>query len=313
MASIGRVNFPPQLGARLIISGDWSSQCDDEIERGGFDWLELQGAEYVDFSCLVPHAKKITALSIDVRSKSAAGLSSLYNLQALSVSYDLSRDFDFSALPSLRRLNVDSWIPRYNATVFKSKFLESLRIEGYSGADCLEFSQLAELRSLRLAKGSLTTLKGLSGCSRLSAVELSHVRKLSDISELASVPVLRELELSEGLASLQPTEVITRLTKLQKLDISQSGVELEDVSWLLGYSDVRDLFLPIVKKVDWSAVFHSRKLARLRIRSAEPQVKSIEEVLEMARQYGHSPKHSRAFGTKKIPGYFVELETGGNE
>lgn len=140
MTSIRRAKIFMSEEINLMISGEWSEECDAEIERGGFDKLELSSADYEDYTCLIPHAKRITALSIGVRSKSAVGLDSLCNLQSLSVGYSQGKDFDFSALPALRRLNISGWFPYYSATLFKSRTLESLRIEGYSGTDCNDHS-----------------------------------------------------------------------------------------------------------------------------------------------------------------------------
>lgn len=189
MAGAGRVR---SLGGevRLLISGGWSAAAEKEVAAGGFDRLEFHSGEHADLRFLAPYKAQIKSLAImSGEWGSAAGLDELDELRSLSLGPAL-KGLDFSALSRLQRLNVDGWLPRYAQSLFQCQRLESLRIEGYDGNDCERFGELSQLRRLTLAKGKLVSPAGLARCSKLEAIDLAHLRRLTDIAELARMDAL---------------------------------------------------------------------------------------------------------------------------
>jgi hypothetical protein len=314
MPSVSRI---PSLGGdriRLAIGGSWSAQADAEVSAGGFDVVEFHSGDYEDFTFLIPHRDVIESLSIlGGRWKSTRGLESLHKLRALTVGPPLDKSFDFSALPRLETLNIDGWLPRYARTLFTCAHLTSLRIEGYGGKDCRELASLAQLRRLTLAKGALTSLQGLSACSMLESIALAHLRKLTDVSEIAQIPTLRELELSDALPGLREVNAILTKTGLRRLSLRALDIEWPDISWLAKFTTLDVLGIWNVRPFDWDALFASPTLKKLAVTFTTSTGLSLDQVREIARAHGLPVTDIKPIGVPaRQKGYLLECRPAGS-
>ncbi|WP_199873405.1 hypothetical protein [Ideonella sp. A 288] len=68
--------------------------------------------------------------------------------------------------------------------------MKSLHLEGYDGRDGARFVALASLEALGLARGSLASLGPLRQCAAMRSLTLTHLRSLTDVSELRHLPGL---------------------------------------------------------------------------------------------------------------------------
>jgi hypothetical protein len=284
------------------------------VAAGGFDVLELHSGDYDDLTFLIPHRDAIESLAIlGGVWKSTKGLAALHRLRALTVGPPLDRDVDLSTLPQLAVLNIEGWLPRYSQTLFKCAHLTSLRIEGYDGHDCRKIGQLAELRRLTLAKGGLRSLDGLSGCARLEAIEVAHLRRLTDISELEHIGTLRELELSDALPGLRELTAVFTKTALRRLSLRALEVEWPDIAWLAGFTRLDVLGIWNVGPMDWDALFASSHLKKLAVTFTKSTGLSLDRVREIATAHGLNVTDIKPIGIPaKQKGYLLECRPAGS-
>lgn len=297
---------------RLLING-WSSEAEKEVAAGGFDRLEFHGGDFGDFGFLVPHKSQIKALAIFSGIwSSAAQLEELAALRSLSIGPAL-KGLDFSLLSQLERLNIDGWVPRYARTLFECPTLKSLRIEGYDGADCMRFGELAQLTRLTLAKGKLASLSGLARCRNLESIEFAYLRKLTDIAEIENIDALRELELGEGLPALRDLRTVFAKTQLRRLSLHALDVVWPDVAWLKTFTRLHVLGIRNVEPQDWDALFASPELKKLVVTFTKSTGLSLDQVGEIARAHGLQPTQITAMGIPaKQKGYLLEFRPDGS-
>jgi hypothetical protein len=314
MAGAGRVRALGSNEVRLLVSGGWTPAAEAEVAAGGFDRLEFHSGDYEDFRFLAPYKAQIRSLAIMSGNwASAAGLEELDALRTLSIGPAL-KGLDLSLLPGLRRLNIDGWLPRYASSLFRCAQLESLRIEGYDGGDCERFGALAQLRRLTLAKGKLVSFNGLAQCGSLEALSLSHLRKLTDIAEVARLGALRELEFSEKLPALCEFGAVFGLTDLHRLDLRGIAGGMRGIGWLRRFTELRVLGVGNVGSPDWDALFASPQLKKLVVTFTEPTGLSVDEVREIAKAHGLRPSEVKAVGVAtKQKGYLLEFRPDGSE
>lgn len=314
MAGAARTRTLDGKELRLLVSGGWSAAAEKEVAAGGFDRLEFHSGDYEDLRFLAPYKAQIKSLAIlSGKWKSVAGLDALHQLRALSLGPAM-KGLDFSALPQLQRLNLDRWMPSYARTLFQCAKLESLRIEGYNEIDCKRFGELAQLRRLTLARGKLVSLAGLARCRKLEVIDLAHLRKLTDITELGNISTLRELELSEKLPALREFDVVFALSELHRLSLRALDVALPEIGWLKKFTQLRVLGVWNVVPVDWDALFASSQLKKLVVTFSMPTGLSLDDVSDIARAHGLCPTDVKAVGVAaKQKGYMLEFRPEGSE
>lgn len=314
MAGAGRTRSLDGKEVRLLISGGWSAEAEKEVEAGGFDRLEFHSGEYEGLRFLAPYKAQIKSLAIlSGQWKSADGFDALDELRSLSLGPAMS-GLDFSTVPHLRRLNIDGWLPGYARTLFQCGNLESLRIEGYNGIDCERFGELAQLQRLTLVKGKLASLAGIARCHKLEAIELAHLRKLTDINEVGNTSSLRELELSEKLPALREFGVVFGLARLRRLSLRALDVELPEIGWLKKFTELHVLGIWNVVPVDWDALFASPQLKKLVVTFNASTGLSLDDVRKIAQAHALRPTEVKAVGVAaKLKGYMLEFRPEGSE
>lgn len=83
----------------------------------------------------------------------------------------------------------------------------------------MEDFDLPELLKLSLQQCNITSLKGIQNCPKLQWVDMSYMRSLTDISDLASLaPTLRELAI-ENCPKITDFSVISTLKELEYLEL----------------------------------------------------------------------------------------------
>jgi hypothetical protein len=311
--AVARIKSLEGNQVRLLIKG-WSPDVENELAAGDFDRIEFHGGEYENFAALVPHRKKISSIVIfNGTWRSAEGLTALSELRALTIGTRLPKDLDFRSLSQLRELNFDAWMPAYSKMVFDCENLEVLRIEGYDERDCSEIGRLSKLRRLSLAKGALQSLDGLAACSKLEAIELSHLRKFANLEEIEHLPALREVDLSDALPALRKFDVIRRKFELHRLSLRALSSDHADIEWLKQFTELRVLGIWNVVPADWDALFASKQLKKLAVTFTKATGLSTDQVAEIAKEHNLSPTKVVPVGIPaKTKGYMVECRPHGS-
>lgn len=298
---------------RLIVSGGWSTEAAALVAEGHFDRLEFHGGDYADFSFLRPYADKIASLSIMSGTwLSADGLEGLGELRSLYIGPPL-KGVRFSSLLRLETLGLGAWTAAYAKTLFDCKRLKWLHIEGFGDSACDNVGRLNELEGLSLARGKLTSVAGLARCSRLRAVQLTHLRKLSDISAMGGIESIREIELIESLPALRDVSAVQGRMELRRLDLRGFNGQFDDISWLKHMAHLNVLGLRNVASLDWSALFASKELKKVAVTFVEPPGITMEEVRLAAIERGLLPTSVKPMGMPARPlGFVIEFRPEGS-
>ncbi|HEU4634741.1 MAG TPA: hypothetical protein VFS41_01075, partial [Edaphobacter sp.] len=263
MTGASIVKSPAGEVTRLIVSGGWSTEAAAHVAESHFDGLEFHGGEYANFRFLKPCAAKITSLSILSGTwLSADGLEDLTSLRSLNIGPQL-KGVDFSALTRLETLGLGAWTSGYAKTLFDCRFLKWLHIEGFGGTTCENIGRLKQLVGLSLARGSLTSLAGLSGCAWLRAIQLAHLRKLNDIVDIGALGAIREIELVENLPLIRDIRSVIGREEVRRLDLRGFDGQFDDISWLRNMAHLNVLGLRNVVSLDWQSLFASRVLKKV--------------------------------------------------
>jgi hypothetical protein len=213
----------------LVLHGPWRAAYADVYVAGGYRGVEINGSlgfegDNLAFLATLPHVEQLLILTTQLRDDQA--VVACRELQILELTSGAKNPLDLTALPSLSRLFLGRGLePRLR--VEGASALKTFDVYGYLGADLSKFSTFPQLdtlcvrpaRHLTSVAGtsglvsltiqrapSLDTLDGIRLMRRLKYLNLSTCRYLSDISELAAVPSLRELVLKDcgNLPSLGP-------------------------------------------------------------------------------------------------------------
>jgi len=298
---------------RLLVNGGWSDAAEAAVASQAFDRLEFHGGDYDDFDFLVPYASKIVALAVPSgRWRGAGGLDRLTALRTLALGSPL-KGVDFTSIEGLRSLGIEGWSVAYGKSLFECGRLETLHIEGFTDADCRRIGRLSALNSLSLARGALATLDGLRDCTSLRALQLVHLRKLVDVSDVDSMSTLREIELVEALPKVEDVRAITACEQLRRLDLRGVRIGFNDVSWLARMTRLNVLGLGNVASPDWDSLFASRDLKKIAIAFAKPPALSVDDVRAAAIERGLHPTAVKTLGDPHKPiGFVVEFRPEGS-
>ena len=135
---------------------------------------------------------------------------------------------------------------------------------GSIGPDLRAFSQMADLRSLDLYTDGLESLEGLEPLSKLEFLRISGVNPFTDLSPLANLTSLTQLELTGAFSDITP---LGNLTELRSLFLSptEEGAYLTDLSPLANLKDVENLVLYVREVTDISPLAEMDSLHTLTI------------------------------------------------
>jgi hypothetical protein len=300
-------------GTRLVVSGGWSEGAVACMARHDFDRLEFHGGEYEDFRFLRPWAAKIASLAIPSGAwKSARGLEELTSLRALRLGPPL-KGVDFASLASLQTLGLESWTPAYAKTLFECTRLEWLHIEGFAEPDCEHIGRLGTLEGLSLVRGKLASLGGLAGCTKLRALQLAHLRKLSDIATIGDMASIREIELVESLPLIHDIGAVQARADLRRLDLRGFAGRHDGIAWLRDMVRLHVLGLSNVVPLDWDALFASRELKKIAVTFTRPLRATMDDVRSAATERGLRPTSVQPMGAPARPrGFVVEFRPEGS-
>ncbi len=139
--------------------------------------------------------KRILKISIDDSSiEDLTPIYALSDLQQIFLTAPTKKTpFDFTKLPSLRRVSTD-WSPWLDS-VFDCENLQQLFIDRYPGTDIGELSKLTKLEHLEVRSRQLKCLDGIESLRNLEKLKLVYCPALLSLDGIDSLKHLKYIEL----------------------------------------------------------------------------------------------------------------------
>jgi len=224
----------------------WSPEAEVFLEKNAFKNAEFIG-DWGDFSFFSRCGKSIKSLDIgNNTSKRIDGLISLSQLENLNLGFKNKGVFDFSNLPSLKRLQLKSTNQDQDITVFRHPALLKLCIDNLKEIDTpVENDRLKYLELVRPRVSSLKFFENFGGLSgveihrssffeslggapdTLKSIHVEFCRKLKDLSRIVEI---RQLNILMLIASWQSTEFpqeVYSCTQLKRLAITETPLIID--------------------------------------------------------------------------------------
>jgi hypothetical protein len=187
-------------------------QCDDVSVNYTFGVGQSEVDEALKGKC-------VRRLSIVMDWASLAQLEKGSPIESIYMSGVLEQPFDFSAVESLRSLNLN-----WHSNILgldRMHWLQDLTLSGFRG-ESAELSRLNWLQSLALVQPNIASLNFIEQFHRLRKLELAYARRLQDLTGLLSqAGHLEELELDHLPKIRGFEEIVGRLAALKLLRISK--------------------------------------------------------------------------------------------
>jgi len=234
---------PTPDGVDLVVTGDWTPQARERITAGEADGLVLNYAKGfhepdIDFIAGLPIRR------LHILDRTLKDLTPVHTLGASLVTLHVQSDpratIELERLPRLTHLSA-SW-PQVHGSIRYAQELERLFLLSYTEPDLTPLSHLPGLTSIVmkdypavhsldgaqdlpwLAELGIHLAKHLDDISALdhpsslllNTLQLTHCKKIADITAVAACPSLTYLNLSENgnLTSAAPLAGLRRLEKL---------------------------------------------------------------------------------------------------
>lgn len=209
-----------KYGKKIVVTSHWNNKISNYIKKNNIKEIELNYAKgWKDSDVLF--LKEITSklLSLTITNYNLDNISIIHNLKSLKElnidSYDKT-ELDFSNFKELEDCFLE-WRPKAKS-IFKNKSLKKLYIQNFKSKDTNDFSEMTQLKELKLGNSPIEDLTGLKSLKKLRFLGLYSFRKLSNLFGLEYLINLEELEINYSKKFVTIDE-IGALKKLQKLQL----------------------------------------------------------------------------------------------
>ncbi len=191
-----RTEFLPRIlntPSRLVCYNGWSDETTSSFGSHDFEQLELRGTRDQQFEIpsLGDKAGKLERLSLKAAGN-VEGLKQFSAVSNLGVSTRPRNGLDLGMFGDVRRFFFE-WDKSIAAQLVLLEKIESLGCIGYRFDTLAELKPLATLREIAVTQGTLISLDGVEGFTKLKSIELAHLRKLESIDALYNVPGIESL------------------------------------------------------------------------------------------------------------------------
>ncbi|WP_430901862.1 MULTISPECIES: hypothetical protein [unclassified Paraflavitalea] len=244
---------------------------------------DIRGFKECDLKCLKD--LYVEGLHIVARIDDFSELKSHRELKYLSFDNSPTEEFDLMLFPNLEELKLD-WT-RSIKNLYSHKNIKYLWLFKYKTKtkDLQEISNMTQLEALKIGQSSIVSLSGLASLKKLRWLSLPYNLSLSNfestdkvmenliclhiercvkltIENLPVMPNLKELfYINNGkVASLKL--LLSKTPNLEILDLQQSVVEEQDVSYLLSLPKLKRIYYPEKKWHKYSSEDLNERISR---------------------------------------------------
>lgn len=265
-------------GRCYVLTGPWTARSAEVFHREGAQFLRLNrtlGARVEDLEFLkeLRGLRGVEIYDPTITMKALAPLLELGALELLGLQCKF-KDIDFAARFPRLRLASFHW-QRGCETVFRSRELQFLFVEGYPGSNLMDLAGLTSLKRLHVNSKSVVSAEGAAELASLAHLTFAYCSSLLDVSAVSRCRSLRVLELYNCKKVAQLPAFST--CGLQRLTI-ENGAVLESLKPLSACEQLEEVFLPGTKISDGD-ISPLLALPRLR-RVAFPRNKSYSHSMD---------------------------------
>ena len=254
-----------------------------DYELKNIELNDIRGFKESDLKCLKD--LYVEGLNIVARIDDFSELKYHKELKYLIFDNSPSEEFDLLLFPKLEELGLE-WNRSFK-NLYLHKTLKYLLLSKYKTKtkDLQEVSKITQLEALRIRQSSIVSLSGLASLKKLRWLSLPYNLSLSNfestdkvmenliclhiercvkltIENLPVMPNLKELfYINNGkVASLKP--LLSKTPNLEILDLQQSVVEEQDVSYLLSLPKLKRIYYPEKKWHKYSSDDLNERISR---------------------------------------------------
>ena len=148
-------------------------------------------------------------------------ISELKGLRTLTIESNTRVNIDMTFWPSIEELAF-TWSANFS-NLKKATKLASLRVWSWKDKDLGLLSDVPQLRTLEVVRGSVQSLRGVEACAQLENLSLSHLSRLEDFHPICALKSLRALSI-ESCRRLANVNDLGTLSKLQMVSLTNLGV-----------------------------------------------------------------------------------------
>lgn len=240
-----------KYGTKMIVTSNWEDSFEEVIKNHQIKELYLnyaKGWKGKDLSFLKSikdlDLKAITILDFTI--KDITPIHFLTSLRYLNISTYCNTKIDFTKFPFLEECFLE-W--RKGAeSLFHCKTLNKLYINCYKGKNADPFSNLKDLKSLKIGNSPIDNIEGLRHLHQLKELGLYYLRKLTSLQGIENLVHLEVLDLKtcRKVNSLAEIEKLINLKKLffinmGEIDSIKVLEKLPNLEWVLFYESTNIL------------------------------------------------------------------------
>lgn len=231
------------FGVHATITGEWQDSFYDLFKEKNVKSLELnraKGWKGKEINFLKEIDNLVSFSILDFQIQSVLPIHNLKNLKKLEVITYCKTTLDFSAFPKLEHCSI-KW-RKGCESLFNSRDLKELFIDGYKLTESEVFSKLIQLERLTVVNSSFKDLNGLSKLTKLNYLRLGYLANLLSIHPIYTLKNLQEIEIQncKKITSIKGIEALSELRKLLLLDLGDIDSllplkSIENIQWVLFY------------------------------------------------------------------------------
>jgi hypothetical protein len=230
------------LGCKAVLRSNVNAALLSQLKSRNVVDLELNTAKgwsgNLNFLAELPSLKKLNLIG-NCSDADLSQIQDLTELTDLSLSTYSKTKIDFRLFPKLTRCSLE-WHKGFS-TIFEVKGLKKLFLSRYNNASSAEFEKLKELEELSLKVTSIKDLSGISKLNKLRFLLLGLATKLTSLESIECLSKLEELQIysCNKIGSIHPVSALQHLQTLFIID----SVNIESLKPIDSIKELKTILL----------------------------------------------------------------------
>ncbi|MDI1254601.1 MAG: hypothetical protein PSV16_00745 [Flavobacterium sp.] len=226
-----------QYGLKAIFKVEWNESFFNLLIDKDVKEIEINTGKgwkggNVDFLKNFPHLQSV--IIIDHTVQSIQPIHSLHELKSMNISTYCKTPINFNDFPELENCGLE-W-RKGSDSLFNCKKLTSLFLNRFDKSDSKVFSNLTQLKDLKLFNANLENLSGIFSLRQIIHLRLTNLKKIESIEGIENIrDSLEELEIQrcKGICG------IDEIFKLKRFLLLDSG-EIESIKGIENLTELKE-------------------------------------------------------------------------